>query len=102
MSTSIILGNASITEDGVYLLARSSGNAVVLAASNNFGGGTLKPGYINKRGDFVAFKDADEVEISFTASFQIVQDCGIGCPVAVELTGSTNPDIVIDQFANGR
>ncbi|MCK5616508.1 hypothetical protein KAR91_82360 [Candidatus Pacearchaeota archaeon] len=91
-----------IKGDGTYRLSTSTGNSVVLALSDNFGGGTVTPGYINAAGNFIGFKDETETLITFSAEFQIVQDCGIGCKVAVLVAGSTGPNIVIDQFQTGR
>ena len=102
MPIGTILNASTITVDDTYKLRPSPGNAVNLSLSGDFGGGTLTPGYINRAGTFIGFKDESEATITFTAAFQIVQDCGIGCPLAVLLVGSTTPAIVVDQFAIGR
>lgn len=102
MPIDTILNASNITKNDTYKLRPSSGNAVNLSLSGDFSGGTLTPGYINRAGTFIGFKDDTETVVFFTADFQIVQECGIGCPLAVLLTGAGTPNIVVDQFPLGR
>lgn len=93
---------SKITADGTFEIIQTTGNSISVMLSNAFGGGTVTPGYINSAGTFIGFKDETEVVITFTAGFQIVIDCGIGCRVAVLVTGSTAPAITVDAFQMGR
>lgn len=96
------LQNLRISKDDTYRCAEGKGNYETLAVSGDFGGGTVKPGYINVAGAFVSFKDGNEEVITFTDEFQVVQGGGIGMQYAVDVSGSTNPNIIVEQFPHGR
>lgn len=96
------LQNQTISADDTYLLTPGNGNAVTLAVSDSFGGGTLTPGYINKSGTFVGFKDETEALVTFTASFQIKLDGGMSMKYALLVAGSTTPNILVEEYKHGR
>lgn len=92
-----------ITSNGVVPLGVGNGNQTTLAASEAFGTATVTPGYINTEGNFFGFKDQNEVVITFTAPFQIVQFGGIGIKYAVSVGGSdAATNILIEEFPHGR
>jgi len=93
---------SKLTEDGTFNLIFTTGNSVSIMLSGTFGGGTATIGYINSAGTFIGFKDETETIITFTADFQVVVECGIGCQTAVLLAGSTAPAITVDTFQMGR
>jgi len=96
------LQNQTISADDTYKLKPGNGNASTLAVSGSFGGGTLTPGYLNKRGLFIGFKDETETIVTFTSNFQVVLDGGIGMKYALDVAGSATPDILAEQFDHGR
>lgn len=92
-----------ITSDGVVNLSVGNGNERTLTASETFGTANVTPGYINSEGNFFGFRDQNEVVITFSASFQIVQSGGIGMPYAISVDNSdATTNILIEEFPHGR
>jgi len=96
------LQNGKINADDTYTLTPGNGNARTLLVSGSFGSGTAIAGYINGAGNFIGFKDSTETIITFSADFQIVQDGGIGIKYAIDLQGSTAPNLFVEEHEHGR
>lgn len=97
------LGGNRIKSDNTYSLKPGNGNKRILAISETFDGASVTPGYINAANTFVGFKDENEAVITFTASFQIVQEGGIGMKYALQVTGSGgSTNLLVEQFETGR
>ena len=78
---------------GTTVRGRSS---ILLMAKGDFGGGDLKPGYLDLGGQFRAMSNAIELD----ADGQLEVPTGTGMQFAVVLIGSTNPDLKIFVLAD--
>lgn len=81
----------NITADGVYHVKTGAGaQGTSLLVSGSLGGGTAKVGYMTPEGVFIPLTDGVLV-----INEQVEVRHGVGVPIYIELTGSSNPNVGI-------
>lgn len=86
----------NLTADGEYAFpAQIPGRELLLSISGTFGSGTVKPGYSDPAGNFVAFKDDSGSDYSTTVArgWRVLLPYP-GIP-ALKITGSTSPSLTL-------
>ena len=85
-----------VTADGEYEFpVQIPGRAQLMSISGTFGSGTVKPGYSDPDGNFVAYKDDSGTDYSTTVArgWRVLLPSP-GIP-AIKVTGSTSPSLTL-------
>lgn len=83
-----------ITANGIYTIeAKFVGGDYILYVSGTFGGGTITYGYVDASDNFATIKKPDGEDLTATNSSGYIIVAPPSRQLAVNLTGSTSPNI---------